>query len=1244
MAASYGLKYTQYLEKGGARLQIRVYAKGWSGATYGMANVTGAAMQIVGGQSDVLSPIIKTSFSWSLADAWDMGSTQADGTQCVNVANEKCGRWEEFYTQDATKYRVELWATPAGGSAARIWSGYVTPDSWSENLVYRGSVTITARDMLGALKDKEFNLTGRVSVLDVVQGALAACECPMLLTYTAAHFLHNSNGQSILQHTFAASTFSGDTWQTALEEVLESLGLVLRYNGADGIVLTSLRYLREDTTAGTHALEYTGRTGLRELDPALKLIEETFSIDFEAQTPADPDATRFSPSGLLMQQNKVFNTNYPATRFDITQYALTAPLSGGLYGNLAVPAPATLEDGVPARTFFVPTDIVNRGSASGYSTANSLAFKDSRIFAPFRAIISVDGPMLKYWPANGGRVAPVSSYFTFQVAEIKVRITAAVGGAARYLGPDGWSADVQEFAIQSGQEIEVPALENGTDFTVQVWEVNTDGAGQEWEQHITPPNDFFFCTALTIRVEPPTTSTTPTEFKTTTIYNEDNNVTISRTPKVGPANTDVAAAFCRNVLAYGNNVAPDEWNWPGASSYLPLAVMIQAQVLCYHAAAVSVFTGTAHDKATPRALPFPGPAYTYYQRDCLQIYGTYDFASGFIGQSLIREVLSWEDVWGASFEPDYTQTSGAGKGSTSATGAGGSSVSPGGSGGGGGGGATPSFFEIDPDYDGGVHLKSNYAALRFPALRLGAGDTDPDLEIITVNGIRCLHTPLPVLSDQDISGFWDGGSPGGGGSDFDEAAMWVALGTTINVKKISSQYLPAAPVTSVAGYTGGVTADQIANALTVAGYKLTDTIVTSLPWTSITGRPTAVSAFTNDAGYITASALNGYATQVWVQSQGYATTSALNAAAERLALAVAANADRLASLEDMLDEPVFGGLFASTVHAGAVHADEVLLGPMRLYCENVGTDADPVWALRVNGHVLGDGDVSGFYAGGTPGGGGGGSFDEAAMWVALGTTITAQVIDVSHIPSITTSKISNLEAWISGKGYATTAALSETSGLLARAVAENSARLDSIDDVLEDIAPALRLYTDTVVGDTRLPLERSLAGAIARLDALEAAYQEAVFGHVTATTIGVDNFWVRSTAWVGGNVFANGDVGGFYGSDRALKDDIRDFSCKSAADILRRIRLVSFTWNARASRLNADNVGEDFGVIAQEVEAACPRMVRRGHYGEDLLGVDYSKHLPSVLLGGWHDHERRIAALERENKQLKEKLRQNGCI
>jgi len=168
-------------------------------------------------------------------------------------------------------------------------------------------------------------------------------------------------------------------------------------------------------------------------------------------------------------------------------------------------------------------------------------------------------------------------------------------------------------------------------------------------------------------------------------------------------------------------------------------------------------------------------------------------------------------------------------------------------------------------------------------------------------------------------------------------------------------------------------------------------------------------------------------------------------------------------------------------------------------------------------------------------------------------------------------------------------------------------------------------------------LARAIGSAYARLDTLEDAYQNGLFSTLRATTVSADNFFTRSHAWIGGNVKAYGDVGGFYGSDARLKDRVRPFS--DAADILRRVQPVRFVWKPEAANFNPANTGEDFGVIAQDARAACPLLVREGQYGEsDLLGADYGRHLPALLLGGWHDHERRIAALEKENAALKQKL------
>ena len=649
---AYGLKYTQWVGQGGSRVLIRVYVKDWTGASYGMAHITGASLQIVGGQSDILAPVIKTAFSFSLVDAWDEGSTAADGTECVNAMNEKCGRWEEFFTPDATKFRVEVSAAPAGAMPSVIWTGFVTPDSWSENLIYHGSVTITARDMLGALQDAEFNLTGRVSVLDIVQGALSACACPMGLSYTAGHFLAHESGVSLLRHNIGALTFSGNTWMTALDDTLESLGLALRWNGRNEVVLTSYRYLEDDTQAGFHAMEFINRTGLRELAAALKSVTDTFNVEIEAIDAPDPAAGDFTQTGQTMTQRQQAGSSTPKD-VTIPVYSLDAPASGGWGGFLAVPRPAHLGQGVPDRAMYFPTDIT---TGNIYAT-----YIDPGIAAPMTIRIEQEGPVLEYILNSGGNTLTAEpSFWKHSVVSYEVQVSCTKDGVLYYFTGGGWGTTQQTIIIEPGTDVEVTPLVGGTGFAFVLWKINTLN-----EMGVTTVGtSTFYCVALRVTFDAPTTATTPTEYKTTTIYNEANNVTIARSPKIGSATAPMSADFCINLLGYGNEIVADAWNWPGEEDSYPLAVMIQAQIVCYYSAPASVFTGTARDGE--QALP--GWGLEYYGRECLLVSGTYDFASGFIGQLNAREVYTWEAVWGDSFAPEYTTKQGVGPGSTSDTG------------------------------------------------------------------------------------------------------------------------------------------------------------------------------------------------------------------------------------------------------------------------------------------------------------------------------------------------------------------------------------------------------------------------------------------------------------------------------------------------------------------------------------------------------------------------------------------------
>ena len=76
------------------------------------------------------------------------------------------------------------------------------------------------------------------------------------------------------------------------------------------------------------------------------------------------------------------------------------------------------------------------------------------------------------------------------------------------------------------------------------------------------------------------------------------------------------------------------------------------------------------------------------------------------------------------------------------------------------GGGGVNYFEPDPDFDG-IKLKDVYPAVRVPGLRFGDGVSDLDLEVVTVEGVRAIHSRLPFYSDSWVSA---GGVSSGGGT------------------------------------------------------------------------------------------------------------------------------------------------------------------------------------------------------------------------------------------------------------------------------------------------------------------------------------------------------------------------------------------------------------------------------------------------------------------------------------------------
>ena len=318
--SDYGDKYYKgFTDERGIEVGLCIKQRGYSGREYRIGRIQGLNFQIQGNE-EITDPIVKTNLQITLLD--DIYYPDSDGHGLYYDGSQwyRVGDWREFYTPDSTKYLVEL-----SYDTVTIWRGYITPDSYSESLDAYGSVTITVRDNIGHLQDFNFDMggdsNGLVKVTDLITQAFTKIAFPMDLAVKGFSanddkYLISEDGNYHLEDLyFNAAALEGETYYDALEGVLNSLGLCLRFTDEANFCLAPLRampycgYNESEASAKQYSQElqfYGRRSGTRTFDPAYRQITE--NVNFEQEDDFSPDimfikkgtisesiSTRFTP-------------------------------------------------------------------------------------------------------------------------------------------------------------------------------------------------------------------------------------------------------------------------------------------------------------------------------------------------------------------------------------------------------------------------------------------------------------------------------------------------------------------------------------------------------------------------------------------------------------------------------------------------------------------------------------------------------------------------------------------------------------------------------------------------------------------------------------------------------------------------------------------------------------------------------------------------------------------------------------
>ena len=646
---AYALRYYKDIpQQNGGAFRLEIYKKDSTTAAIEIgAVIQSLSLQIQGQQGDIDTPIIKTSLSMTFVDATDLEN------------GKKNGFWEEFYTPDAVLWKVVLKAKDAQETAFRtIWGGYVTPDSFSETLSYRGSVNIIARDNIGHLQDFPFDAEGdadgMISLYDLLQKAWAKIESPMDLLMNPQQVM-NAEGVVAYDTLMNVSAFKELNWYEAVEKALYSYGIVMRYIGDNAVHIGALRFLPNlgyvNATYVPHLEPVFLAGAQRELVPAAKRIEESVSYELETT--------------VSMPQVKVqdFTGNTYTYRCKIDG----VEIDGQSFGTIEHDAPVWSinnsqgwEDMGASTLFFNPHAyelgyfVQQRGLGEEvlrymYIAANNV---DSRRVAFSRNITCSDMIIrMKFGePCSLDSANRFEQQGVFNLKKVIYSVTIEQNGITQYYGKDGsWKADAQELTA------EFDATQKNFDFEQFLSMSDLDGNAElsfiikkiEYAQTSYTGNkskaglyacvqDLSFCVPENLSLLENNTVNTN--------YQEGNNVILTRDPELAPAYNVVALpAFIKNGIFYrqGDAIVPAKtWGWAGGSQ-LQMAVFNHLQLLSYYAKPNNLISGTIVNADTTRMSVI----YEWKGAEHILVSGNINLLTGNIDGAMLREFARYEDMW-----------------------------------------------------------------------------------------------------------------------------------------------------------------------------------------------------------------------------------------------------------------------------------------------------------------------------------------------------------------------------------------------------------------------------------------------------------------------------------------------------------------------------------------------------------------------------------------------------------------------
>lgn len=675
----YCLRYTKYIVTPEREWVLNIYQDRETAIdAVGIGPVLqGLRLVVQGDQADIDTPIVKTSLEMVFVDAPDL----EDGN--------KNGFWEEFYTSSATEWKVELVDETV---MTPIWTGFITPDSFSEDLRYRGSVTIIARDNLGTLQDTTCDLTqwqnkdGKVYVYKIIEQAMAVSRCAMGYDYDYKYFPFSAesgmNGRyemsgSVLWQMIDAQQLQEKNWWEALESVLYSIGAVLRYVGDNKFALMPLRGLPKNGVAEWVDVPRVPARflafGHRELVPGIKSITETQEYDLGIEAEAERISKYENTATLSCYNLNMYGPNGSnvGPDFNVPAWGYTNPktktaVAAGESGLLNVAGyPKYKGEDSEAYGAWDDTSVI-------YMAVNTRVDKpvvfSKRVFSATGKVsvaFSVDKPVSitrDYTQVMNTPIASVVGGSSTPQIVFKLKHT-ALDGTVKYYNGSSWGAETnltrllhQSLILQDKptaskielKDITVPAV--GT-LSVELVRITCETVNINLR--VAAVGLFMRVRDIRIQQEMPEDVEILKKLTLTTNYSDKYAVRITRDPAFVINETELPeVAYIPNALLMEGEYqyfGAGDWGWLGPDLSDPprhkgisLARLIHQQLLAYHARPNNLLTGELVN--IDMAHPFTA-LYEWGGVEHLLLSGTLNVLTGRMEGATLRSFTRYEDMW-----------------------------------------------------------------------------------------------------------------------------------------------------------------------------------------------------------------------------------------------------------------------------------------------------------------------------------------------------------------------------------------------------------------------------------------------------------------------------------------------------------------------------------------------------------------------------------------------------------------------